>query len=208
LVADRRRDGRAQGQGFVPKPLADGVPPPGTLQTLVATLHPGPSQAQLLLRTMAVCNRAANDVADVAYALGRAHHAELSKLLYNDLRLRYRLPANLALHAITKLVQRFHLDPSRRPHFADHAGVFYQEGKTLSWKGADRISMLTLEGRQLVPVRFERYQELGLPTFKRGNVGLTYDDPVFAIFQVVEVPDAPPARLPTGGDLRARFTGC
>jgi putative transposase len=175
------------------RPAVGDGPVETTLQTLVTSLHPSPAQRLLLLETMSRCNRAANDVADVVYQVGRAQHAELSTMLYSDLRRRYGLPANLALHAITKVIQRFRLDPTRQPRFTDDDRLFYQLGKSVSWKRPDLVSVLTLQGRQLVPARFERYQELDQASVKRGNISLIYANPFFIMLHIVDVPDA---RLP------------
>lgn len=174
-------------------------------RTLVATLYPGQIDERILFDTMARCNRAANDVADLAYHLGRARTSELSATLYDVLRRRYGLPANLVLHAITKVVLRFRMDSMRQPYFRDDADLFYQEGKSFRWTNPDCVSILTVEGRRKVPARFERYQEVGQPSFSRGNAGLISIDRQFLLCHVVMVPDVPAPELPDPMILRARL---
>ncbi len=70
---------------------------------MLLKLAPTPEQHQALHETMHTCNQAANYVAKVAFAEKRANKFALQKLVYGELRTTYKLPAQLAIRAISKV---------------------------------------------------------------------------------------------------------
>jgi putative transposase len=63
----------------------------------------------------------------------------------------------------------------------------------MSWKGVDRVSLLTLNGREIIPFVFGQYQQLRFKNV-RGQVDLLYRDGRFFLAVVVDVPEPPPER--------------
>jgi putative transposase len=65
-------------------------------QTMLLKLAPTEDQPQALLETMHAFNKAADDVASVAFREKTANKFELQKLVYAELRRTYKLPAQLS----------------------------------------------------------------------------------------------------------------
>lgn len=64
--------------------------------------------------------------------------------------------------------------------------------RILSFKGPDRVSILTLAQRELIPFLFGEYQAERLAAYgKRGQVDLTYRGGAFYLHVVVDVPEPP-----------------
>ncbi|MDO9713998.1 winged helix-turn-helix domain-containing protein, partial [Paracraurococcus lichenis] len=76
--------------------------------------------------------------------------------------------------------------PKIRPH-----GAIVYDQRILSWKGPDRVSILTLGGREVMPWVAGAYQQARL-AFPRGQADLVYRDGQFFLFVTVDVGDVPP----------------
>ena len=79
-------------------------------QTMHLKLAPTPEQHSALLKTMHAFNEAANYVASVAFAEQCAHKFEIQKVVYGELRTTYKLPAQLAIRAISKASEAYKRD--------------------------------------------------------------------------------------------------
>jgi len=127
-------------------------------QTLMVKLAPTGEQHSALLQTMERFNEACDAVATVAFALRTANKFRLQKAVYQDIRSRYKLSAQMAIRAISKVSEVYKRDKSIQPAFKPHSAVVYDQ-RILSWKGLDKISILTLSGRQVVSTRIGGFQE-------------------------------------------------
>jgi putative transposase len=161
--------------------------------TLMVKLQPTPDQSSALLETMERFNAACNAVAEVAFRERTANKIRLQKLVYYDIRERFGLPAQMAVRVIGKVAEAYKRDRSRKPSFRAHGAIVYDQ-RVLSWKGLDRVSILTLRGRQIVPVVFGGYQAARLKCI-RGQADLIYRNGTFYLAVVVDVPE-PPAGEP------------
>ncbi|MBX6722590.1 MAG: transposase [Dactylosporangium sp.] len=157
--------------------------------TLMVKLQPTPDQAAALLETMERFNAACNAVAEVAFQERTANKIRLQRLVYYDIRERFGLPAQMAVRVISKVAEAYKRDKSKKPSFRAHGAIVYDQ-RVLSWKGLDRVSILTLKGRQLVPVVFGGYQTARLKRI-RGQADLIYRDGSFYLAVVVDVPEPP-----------------
>jgi putative transposase len=157
--------------------------------TLVVKLLPTPQQHTALLETMAQFNAACNAIAEVAYRNRLANKYELQKLVYQNVRERFGLSAQMAIRAISKVVEAYKRDRSIQPSFRPHGAIVYDE-RILSWKGIDQVSILSLSGRLLIPVRFGQYQAQRLGRV-HGQADLVYRNGVFYLYVVVDLPEAP-----------------
>src|SRR5262245_14780467 len=106
---------------------------------------------------MIAFNAAADWLAGEAYQLQSANKVKLQPLYYKDLRERFGLSARMAIRSIAQVCEAFSRDRSKRPVFRKYASVPYDQ-RLMSFKGADRVSVLTLEGRVLVPFGMGKYQ--------------------------------------------------
>src|SRR2546421_4607317 len=127
-------------------------------QTMLLKLAPTTEQHQALLDTMHIFNEAANLVASVAFAEKNANKFELQKLVYGELRSAYKLPAQLAIRAISKASEAYKRDKNIQPTFRPEGTIVYDE-RVMSFKGLSSVSLTTLSGRVLVPFLVGGYQQ-------------------------------------------------
>jgi IS605 OrfB family transposase len=158
--------------------------------TLTVKLQPNPDQAQSLLETMERFNAACNAIAETAFRERTASQVKLHRLLYRDVRARFGLSAQMAVRAIGKVVEVYKRDKSIPPTFRPHGAIVYDD-RLLSWKGLDRVSILTVNGRMVVPVVMDTYHTQRWRRI-RGQADLIYRDGQFYLAVVVDVPEPPP----------------
>ena len=125
--------------------------------TLQTRLLPDEAQAASPKTTVARFNEAANWLAGEAFKRRTANKILLQTIYYPDLRARFGLSAQMAVRCIAQVCEAYKRDRARRPTFRKHAAVPYDQ-RLMSFKGVDRVSLLTLEGRVIVPVVMGRYQ--------------------------------------------------
>jgi len=149
-----------------------------------------PEQADALLATMRACNAASNRVAEVAFEHRTANKIRLQPLVYGELRERFGLSSQMAVRAIGKACEAYKRDKKIRPEFRPLGAVAYDQ-RILSWKGRDRVSILTLGGRIIVPVVYQG-RWLGTPgATLRGAADLIWRDGKFYLAVTIDVPEPP-----------------
>jgi putative transposase len=126
--------------------------------TLQTQLLPDQQQVQKLLSTMEAFNSAANWLAGKAFELKTANKVKLQQLYYYQLREEFGLSSQMAVRCIAQVCEAYSRDKSIRPKFRPHASIPYDQ-RLMSFKGLDRVSLLTLEGRIIVPLVVGKYQE-------------------------------------------------
>jgi len=156
------------------------------MQTLKVKLEATPEQYQALLKTMHQFNAACNFVAEKAFELHTANKIELQRVVYHQIREQFGISAQMAVRAISKVAEAYKRDKSIKPEFDQDGAVIYDQ-RIMSWKGLDRVSLLTLQGRQTIPVRFGDYQKARLDRV-RGQADLILRKGVFYLCVVVDVP--------------------
>jgi putative transposase len=167
-------------------------------QTMLLKLVPSPAQHTALLEMMHMFNDACNAIAHTAFDEKLANKFELQKLVYGDIRKRFHLSSQMAIRAISKVVDSYKRDKSIKPSFRRDGAVTYDE-RLMSFKGLGEVSLLTLSGRVLVPFRMGGYQEARLDAIK-GQADLLYRNGVFSLAVTLEVPVPPPDEA-EGGTL-------
>lgn len=160
------------------------------LVTELLKLAPSPDQVTALLATMRACNAAADHAAQVAYAHRTANKVRVQQLCYADLRVRYDLSAQMAVRAIGKACAAFKQNRSVCPSFRPLGAVAYDQ-RILSWKGRDAVSILTLDGRTLVPVVYQGRWLRTTGATMRHQADLIHRDGVFYLGVVIDVPEPP-----------------
>jgi IS605 OrfB family transposase len=162
--------------------------------TLQTQLLPTSEQAALLEATMRAFNEAANWLAGEAFARKTANKILLQKLCYAELRERFGLSAQMAVRCIAQVCETYKRDKSKRPQFRPLAAVPYDQ-RLMSFKGIDRVSLLTLSGRILVPVIMGKYQQERF-TAAKGQCDLVLrKDGKWFLLVTVDLPDG--TKLPT-----------
>jgi putative transposase len=159
-------------------------------QTMTIKLAPAPAQHARLLRTLETFNAACNDIAATAFAERCASKFDLQKLVYHDIRQRFSLSAQMTIRAIAKVVEAYKRDTKTPPHFRPHGAMTYDE-RILSFPRIDRVSLLTLEGREVMPFRFGAYQQARWDRV-RGQADLLLRDGTFYLAVTVDAPEAAP----------------
>ncbi len=158
--------------------------------TLLIKLQPNPDQAKALLHTMEQFNAACDTIAVTAFRAHTANKIRLQKLVYADIRATFGLSAQMTVRAISKVAEAYKRDKSIQPTFRPHGAIVY-DPRILSWKGLDRVSILTLDGRHIIPVVLDGYHRARMDRI-RGQADLIYRDGTFYLAVVVEVPEPPP----------------
>lgn len=167
------------------------------LQTLLVKLDPDREQHTALLNTMEKFNEACNFVADYAVQHRIANKIALGKVIYYPIRKKFRLTAQMTIRAIAKTVEAYKRDKSIKPKFKPHGAMVYDQ-RILSWKRLDRVSILTLKGRIIVPTRIGDYQKVRIDRI-RGQVDIILRNKVFYLAVVVDAPE--PSKYDPVGSL-------
>jgi putative transposase len=159
-------------------------------QTLLVKLDPSPEQAEQLRGTLEAFNAACNWLAGIAFASGSANKFKLQKVAYVGAREQFGLSSQMAIRAISKVCEAFKRDRTKRPEFRPHGAMIYDE-RIMAWKGLDRVSLLTLAGRLLVPLRFSAYQAARLDR-RHGQADLICRDGKWFLAVTLDAPEEAP----------------
>src|SRR5215831_15340678 len=125
--------------------------------TLQTQLLPDGDQAKKLSATMRAFNAAADWLAGEAFRLRTDNKVELQQLYYRRLRDDFGLSAQMAIRCIAQVCEAYSRDKSIRPRIKKYSSIPYDQ-RLMAFKGRDRVSLLTLEGRIKVPVIMGQYQ--------------------------------------------------
>jgi IS605 OrfB family transposase len=159
-------------------------------QTMLLKLAPSPAQHSALLETMHAFNDACNAIAETAFEQRLGNKFKLQKLVYADIRTRFKLSSQLAIRAISKTADSYKRDKSIKPTFKREGAITYDE-RVMSFKGLNEVSLLTVQGRVLVPFRMGGYQEARLEAIK-GQADLLYLGGIFYLAVTLDVPSPEP----------------
>ncbi len=157
-------------------------------QTLLVKLAPEPGHHAALLRTLEAFNAACNAIAEVAHEHREANKLALQRLVYYDIRERFGLSSQMAIRALAKVSEAYKRDKQIRPAFRAHGAMTYDQ-RICSFPTPDRVSLLTLDGRVIVPFRFGTYAG-GMLQRTRGQCDLLYRKRSDTFFLAITV-DAP-----------------
>ena len=161
-------------------------------QTVLVKLAPEPEDHAALLRTLETFNAACNAIADVAYEHRVANKLRLQPLVYYTIRKRFGLSSQMVIRAIAKVSEASKRDKMIKPAFRLHGAMTYDQ-RICSFPTPDRVSLLTLGGRVVVPFRFGVYAE-GMLQRTRGQCDLLYrkSSDTFFLAITVDVPAPTP----------------
>ncbi|MCR4374167.1 MAG: transposase [Acidobacteria bacterium] len=158
--------------------------------TLQLRLLPTAKQAAQLRATMRAFNAAATYAARVGFEAGLRSQPSIHRLTYYQLREKFGLSSQMAVRAIGKAVEYFARDKTVCPVFRPDGAMTYDE-RLMSFKGMDTVSLLTLDGRELVPLIYGEYQRQRFDRMK-GQVDLVLRDGQFYLYASITVPDGAP----------------
>ena len=152
-------------------------------------LLPDADQAVALLSYMQAFNEAASEAACVGFEAGVFSQPSIHKLCYYGLRKTFKVSSQTAVLAIGKAAECFSRDKTKCPKFRPNGAVTYDQ-RTFSFKGVDRVSLLTMGGRILVPYVVGDYFS-GLVHKMKGQSDLVYRDGKFFLLCTADVPEPP-----------------
>ena len=159
--------------------------------TLQLQILPDAQADDHLRATVERFNQAANWLAGKAYAAKLANKVELQKRHYRDLRQRFSLSAQMTVRCIARVVNAYKRDKQKRPRFRPHAAMPFDK-RMMSFKGADRVSLLTLTGRTIVPFIMGAYQRERFTLGKGQSDLVLRQDGKWFLLVVVDVPERTP----------------
>jgi predicted transposase len=171
-------------------------------------LLPAPDQHHPLLATMECFNAACASLVATAQQHHCANKAELQQLAYHAVRRDFGLSAQMTIRAIGQAIDAYKRDLAVQPH-----DPITYDRRSLSWKGADRVSIWTLDGRALMPWLCCAYR-VALSDRARGEADLSVRADMFFLEVTVDVGDAgvgriipidSPVRRPPMHDAEATF---
>ena len=125
--------------------------------TLQIQLFPAADHAARLKATVERFNEAADWLAGEAFDGKVANKIELQKTHYAIVRQRFGLSAQMTVRCIAQVCEAYKRDKAKRPRFRKHAAMPFDQ-RMMSFKGADRVSLLTLDGRVIIPSVMGKYQ--------------------------------------------------
>lgn len=160
------------------------------IQTLMVKLAPSQEQFNALLETMERFNEACNYLSELAFSHYTAGQVKLHHLAYRYLREHYGLSAQMAVRAIGKVAETYRKDKSKLVAFKPHSAMVYDQ-RILSFKGLSKVSILTLKGRQIIPIRIGEYQGARITRVVR-QTDLILRKGVFYLAVTLDAPESTP----------------
>ncbi len=136
-------------------------------------------------------NAAADWLAGQLFEAKVSNKMEAQRLFYREVRERFGLSSQTAILCIHRACEACKRDKAVRPRFRGDAAITY-DVRTMSFKGVDKVSLLTLDGRVVVPMIVTGYQaeRLGYP---KGQCDLVLrKDGKWFLMVTVNVPDDSP----------------
>src|SRR5262245_2262086 len=158
--------------------------------TLQLKLVPTTEQHVALLETMHAFNAAASYAAQAGFTDHVFTQPSIHVRCYRKLRDRFGLSAQMAVRAIGKAVETFKRDKRICPVFRPDGAMTYDE-RLLGWKGPAHVSLLTLQGRDIVAMVYGEHQAGFLKRLK-GQVDLVLRDGTFSLYATIDVPEDTP----------------
>lgn len=160
------------------------------LLTVKSKLITNKEQHDSLLKTMEKFNEACNFISVFAFEKKIFGKVGIQKELYYEIREKYGLSAQMTVRAVGKVAESYKVDRKTLHEFDSHGAIVYDQ-RILSYKSADEISILTLDGRIEVGIQYGDYRKLETNRV-RGQADLIYKNGVFYLMIVVDLPDAEP----------------
>lgn len=135
-------------------------------------------------------NEACNFISIFAFQKKIFGKIGIQKELYYEIREKYGLSAQMTVRAVGKVAESYKVDRKTLHEFDSHGAIVYDQ-RILSYKSADTISILTLDGRIEVGIQYGEYRKLEANRVK-GQADLIYIKGTFYLMIVVDLPDSEP----------------
>lgn len=159
--------------------------------TIQIQVLPDVKQASLLKATVERFNEAATWLAGEVFAVRSANKVDAQHRHYRTLREKFGLSAQMAVRCIAQVCEAYKRDKNKRPRFRKHAAMPFDQ-RIMSFKGIDRVSLLTLAGRVIVPIIMGQYQRERFTNAKGQSDLVLRRDGKWFLLVTVDVPDGTP----------------
>lgn len=159
------------------------------LITVRIKVLPTDVQARAILATMVQFNTACDAIAETAWLNRKFGKATLQKIVYRDIRRDFGLSAQMTVRAIAKVSESYLADRSVQHTFDPH-GALVCDQRTLSFKGSDQVSVLTLDGRIIMPIVIPEYRYIDRSRI-RMQMDLVSIRGKFYLMAPVDIPEEP-----------------
>jgi IS605 OrfB family transposase len=147
-------------------------------------LLPDKDQSKSLIETIERFNKACNYISEQAFKMKKYNQVKLHHITYYKVREIFKLPAQLTVRAISKVVDAYKLDKKVQREFRLRGAITY-DPRLLTYKGY-KVSICTLDGRELIP--FLCHRPDWLPYIK-GEADLIFKKGKFYFLQTIEFPE-------------------
>ena len=151
------------------------------------------------LKRRCAFHQACNWVAQRAFERKLANRYALHKRYYYQVRLQFDLPAQMACLTFAQVAAAYQRDKSKQVSFRPLASIPY-DARLLHYRGLDRVSLTTLDGRIVVPMVMGAYQAEQFGHVKRYAELVRRRDGKWFLMATVEFDDAA-GRSQCGVDL-------
>lgn len=161
-------------------------------RVVTLSLHPTAEQARALEATMRAFNAACQYVSDVAWEHLEFQRVALHKLTYEEVRARFGLSSQLAIHAIGVVKNSYKAARTSKHTFRPHSAVVYDE--RIMKLGATTVALRTMTGRESIQWAGGGYQRKQLAAALRiGQADLLYraDKGRWRLAVTIDLPDPP-----------------
>jgi putative transposase len=159
--------------------------------TLQIQLLPDKEPAAKLKSTIERFNEACSWLAKQAFESKTANKIRLQQHFYYDLREKFDLSAQMAAICIRHVGGTYSRDKSILPVFRPSAAMPY-DNRIMSFKGVDRVSLLTLEGRVIVPFVMGKSQRERFSLAKGQSDLVRRKDGKWFLLVTVDMPEGAP----------------
>lgn len=152
--------------------------------TLKIKLLPNIDQAKSLIGVIERFNMACNYISEQAFKEKKFNQVKLHHVAYYKVREKFKLPSQLTIRAISKVVDSYKPNKKVQREFRLHGAITY-DPRLLTYKG-NKISICTLNGRETIP--FMCHRQDWIPYIK-GEADLIFNKGKFYLFQTIEFPE-------------------
>lgn len=146
-----------------------------------------------LLKTMSTFNEACNEIAEVCFEKKTASKFNIQKIVYQDIKEKYGLTAQLVIRAIAKACEAYKLNRKVKPKFKRYGSVVYDQ-RILSFKLKNfkpEVSLATVEGRKKYEIEVRDYFKGRMERVK-GQVDLVFINGEFWLYATCDMPEDTP----------------
>lgn len=163
--------------------------------TVKVKLLPTLEQKASLIKTIEVFNDACNYISGIAWKSKRFGQVSLHPLCYHQVRDKFGLSAQMTVRAIGKTKETYRINKKNQHIFKKYSAMVY-DGRILTFRGLDTVSILSIDGRFKIPVVFGSYAKLQQRRI-RGQANLIYRKGNLFLCVCIELPDGTPI-IPKG----------